>query len=115
MSAIIGGVGGINQTQIRALIAYSSIGHIGWLLTGILGGFLPFCVYLCIYITISLCLFLSLWQDNFKAHIYLAGLKATEFSKVGVLVSLLSLGGLPPILGFTSKLIIIIRIRCLEI
>ncbi|MGL5141562.1 MAG: proton-conducting transporter membrane subunit [Acinetobacter baumannii] len=28
-SRIIGGIGGINQTQLRALIAYSSIGHLG--------------------------------------------------------------------------------------
>jgi NADH:ubiquinone oxidoreductase subunit 2 (subunit N) len=29
ISSLIGGVGGINQTQVRAIIAYSSIGHIG--------------------------------------------------------------------------------------
>ena len=28
-SSLVGGVGGINQTQVRALIAYSSIGHLG--------------------------------------------------------------------------------------
>jgi len=114
-SAIIGGVGGINQTQIRALIAYSSIGHIGWLLIGILGGFLPFCTYLLIYITISLCLFSRLWQDNLKSHVYLNGLRKVHEKKAGVLVSLLSLGGLPPMLGFTSKLIVTIRTVCLRI
>ncbi|MCB4744256.1 MAG: hypothetical protein LGB07_01160 [Sulfurovum sp.] len=31
-SSLLGGVGGINQTQIRALLAYSSIGHLGWIL-----------------------------------------------------------------------------------
>jgi len=115
LSAIIGGIGGINQTQIRALIAYSSIGHMGWLFTGILGGFLPFCTYLCIYITISLCLFFRLWQDDLKTHVYFSRLKNTQEKKAGVLVSLLSLGGLPPILGFTSKLIIIIRTIYLSI
>lgn len=30
-SSLVGGIGGINQTQIRAILAYSSVGHLGWI------------------------------------------------------------------------------------
>jgi len=108
LSAIIGGVGGINQTQIRALIAYSSIGHIGWLSVRILGGLSAFYTYFIIYLLISLCLFRSLWQNELKFQMSLTNLKGISISKARVIICLLRLAGLPPMLGFTSKFIVII-------
>nr|YP_003162823.1 NADH dehydrogenase subunit 2 [Oncomelania hupensis robertsoni]ABS87690.1 NADH dehydrogense subunit 2 [Oncomelania hupensis robertsoni]AEP39056.1 NADH dehydrogenase subunit 2 [Oncomelania hupensis hupensis] len=107
-SSIIGGVGGMNQTQLRALIAYSSIGHLGWMLFAILHSSWAMKVYLSIYITISICIFLSLWYANTST---MGAMKTPVTNILGLgstLIMFLSLGGLPPMLGFISKWAVIV-------
>lgn len=107
-SRIIGGIGGINQTQLRALIAYSSIGHLGWILFAVLHRSWAIKTYLGIYITISVCIFLRLWYAN----VGLMGAIKTPVTNIlglgSTLIMFLSLGGLPPILGFISKWVVIV-------
>nr|YP_011002937.1 NADH dehydrogenase subunit 2 [Optediceros sp.]WPR14855.1 NADH dehydrogenase subunit 2 [Optediceros sp.] len=104
-SALIGGLGGMNQTQLRSLLAYSSIGHLGWIV------FVCFCsswamkVYLIIYISISIGLFMNLWYANFDSMKNLNKF-IENFNIMSLLVMLLSLGGLPPMLGFISKWVV---------
>lgn len=59
-SSIVGGVGGVNQTQVRRLLAYSSISHLGWMVFGLIHSYEVIKLYFGIYILISLCVFLSL-------------------------------------------------------
>nr|AEP39095.1 NADH dehydrogenase subunit 2 [Oncomelania hupensis hupensis] len=107
-SSIIGGIGGMNQTQLRALIAYSSIGHLGWMLFAVLHSSWAMKTYLGIYITISVCIFLSLWYAN----VGLMGAMKTPVTNIlglgSTLIMFLSLGGLPPMLGFISKWVVIV-------
>uniref|UniRef100_A0AB39CC39 NADH-ubiquinone oxidoreductase chain 2 n=1 Tax=Bursa sp. TaxID=3160658 RepID=A0AB39CC39_9CAEN len=106
-SALVGGFGGMNQTQIRALLAYSSIGHLGWILFALVHGEWVMKVYLGIYIIISLCMFVSLWFSDSSTMKDLSNLKSSSFVQVGIMLMLLSLGGLPPLLGFISKWLVI--------
>nr|YP_010690948.1 NADH dehydrogenase subunit 2 [Lambis lambis]WBU92599.1 NADH dehydrogenase subunit 2 [Lambis lambis]WBU92612.1 NADH dehydrogenase subunit 2 [Lambis lambis] len=106
-SSIMGGVGGMNQTQIRALLAYSSIGHLGWIVFSVMYSDWAMKVYLGIYVFISICVFISLWYmdlSNMKSLVKFNQKKALE---TGIMVMLLSLGGLPPLLGFISKWLVV--------
>ena len=107
-SRLAGGFGGLNQTQVRALLAYSSIGHIGWILFGLSSSERTIKIYFMIYVAISICVFLSLWASDSGN---LKNLRALRNSNWGgpftFILILLSLGGLPPLLGFISKWIVI--------
>nr|ASU96556.1 NADH dehydrogenase subunit 2 [Korotnewia korotnewi] len=106
-SSLIGGVGGLNQTQVRALIAYSSIGHLGWIMFAMLHSSWSMKIYLSIYILISLSLFVNLWYSNLML-IKNSITSYKNMSSMGsTLIMLLSLGGLPPMLGFISKWLVI--------
>nr|APH08706.1 NADH dehydrogenase subunit 2 [Pygmaeconus traillii] len=106
-SSITGGLGGMNQTQIRALLAYSSIGHLGWMMYASIHGEWALKTYLSIYVLISFSLFLSLWLNNLMNSKVINNLKDSKLMYVNIIVILLSLGGLPPLLGFISKWVVI--------
>nr|YP_009509802.1 NADH dehydrogenase subunit 2 [Cominella adspersa]AXF46418.1 NADH dehydrogenase subunit 2 [Cominella adspersa] len=106
-STLIGGVGGINQTQIRALLAYSSISHLGWMTFAILHSEWGMKVYLSIYVLISISLFMSLWYSDSGSMKNINNLKTSSSMQISVMLLLLSLGGLPPLLGFISKWVVI--------
>nr|AXA45263.1 NADH dehydrogenase subunit 2 [Cochlespira sp. MNHN IM 2013-19079] len=106
-SSLLGGIGGMNQTQIRALLAYSSIGHLGWMLFATLHGEWVMKAYLMIYILISLSMFTSLWLSDSGSMKNINNLKTSNFMQLSVMLLLLSLGGLPPLLGFISKWLVI--------
>nr|WMX20480.1 NADH dehydrogenase subunit 2 [Potamopyrgus kaitunuparaoa] len=106
-SSFVGGFGGMNQTQLRALVAYSSIGHLGWMLFAILHSSWAMKVYLSIYILISFCIFMGLWYSNLSAVKTLNSSLSNTLSMSSIMVMFLSLGGLPPMLGFVSKWIVI--------
>lgn len=104
LGSLIGGVGGINQSQIRVLIAYSSIGHIGWILVGLTFSFCIFCVYYVIYAitSSSLILFLKIYTQKNVGLSRFSHISPFTIFVFGSL--LLSLGGIPPFLGFFGKL-----------
>ena len=102
-SRLIGGIGGINQTQVRALLAYSSIGHLGWIVFAILQRSWAIKTYFIIYVLISFCVFISLWYRNFSFIKNSKSLVRLRYLSLPVLIILLSLAGLPPLLGFIPK------------
>jgi len=108
ISAFIGCVGMLNQTSLRKLFAYSSITHISWILLNQLNNyfnwFLYFIIYSCIILTISY----SIINKNLSSIHSLKILK-TKINILAFFISLMSLGGLPPFLGFLPKWAIIIR------
>ena len=111
-SRLIGGLGGINQTQLRAILAYSSIGHLGWIIFAACHSFSGMKVYFLIYIFISLTVFSAIWTLNTPNTKRLTRL--TVFHPVSlnaVMVILLSLAGLPPLVGFISKWIVLLVSR----
>nr|YP_010890372.1 NADH dehydrogenase subunit 2 [Stenothyra glabra]USN91690.1 NADH dehydrogenase subunit 2 [Stenothyra glabra] len=106
-SSLMGGVGGMNQTQLRALVAYSSIGHLGWILYAVMHSSWAMKSYFSIYVIISVCIFVSLWYSNMNSMKNMNSRLSNLLSMNSVLLMFLSLGGLPPLLGFISKWIVI--------
>nr|AAO21670.1 NADH subunit 2 [Oxyzygonectes dovii]ABO13997.1 NADH dehydrogenase subunit 2 [Oxyzygonectes dovii] len=107
-STLIGGWGGLNQTQLRKILAYSSIAHLGWM-TLILQ-FSPSLTLLALltYIIMTFSLFLT-FKMNHSTNITSL---SSSWAKAPALTSifpfiLLSLGGLPPLTGFLPKWMIL--------
>nr|AXF46457.1 NADH dehydrogenase subunit 2 [Penion lineatus] len=107
-SALVGGLGGMNQTQVRALLAYSSIGHLGWMTFATLHSEWTMKMYLGIYVLISISLFMSLWYSDSGNMKNINNLKGSGSMQLTIMLLLLSLGGLPPLLGFISKWLVIV-------
>nr|AUW54708.1 NADH dehydrogenase subunit 2 [Rhinichthys cataractae] len=108
MSTLVGGWGGLNQTQLRKVLAYSSIAHMGWMI--IILQYAPQLTLLALltYIFMTSAAFLTLKTSSATKVDTLA----TIWSKSPVLttttaLTLLSLGGLPPLTGFMPKWLIL--------
>nr|ATZ70149.1 NADH dehydrogenase subunit 2 [Conus maioensis] len=106
-SALVGGMGGLNQTQIRALLAYSSIGHLGWMTFAMLHSEWCMKLYLFIYLSITTSLFVSLWFMDSSAMKNVSSLKYFKIYYLVIMLLLLSISGLPPLLGFVSKWLVV--------
>nr|AES86254.1 NADH dehydrogenase subunit 2 [Tupaia belangeri]AES86267.1 NADH dehydrogenase subunit 2 [Tupaia belangeri]AES86280.1 NADH dehydrogenase subunit 2 [Tupaia belangeri] len=107
-SILIGGWGGLNQTQLRKIMAYSSIAHMGWMIA-ILPYSIPATILnLVIYILTTTAVFMILNLNNTTTTLSLSQLwNSTPFLTTMLMILLLSLGGLPPLTGFLPKWIII--------
>nr|YP_010956511.1 NADH dehydrogenase subunit 2 [Zalieutes elater]WMY89604.1 NADH dehydrogenase subunit 2 [Zalieutes elater]BAI77067.1 NADH dehydrogenase subunit 2 [Zalieutes elater] len=108
MSALIGGWGGLNQTQLRKVMAYSSIAHLGWMVL-VLQFSPPLAkLTLALYIIMTAAIFLVLKLNNSKNINALASTWAkTPAITASAPLILLSLGGLPPLTGFMPKWLIL--------
>nr|BCL84908.1 NADH dehydrogenase subunit 2 [Nodularia douglasiae biwae] len=106
ISALWGGIGGLNQTDIRSLLTYSSIGHTGWMLASINSNYIILIAYLMTYILINASIYAFLSKEHIKSHKQLFSSK--EPLKYFILsITILSLGGLPPLMGFIMKLLVL--------
>nr|AIY61568.1 NADH dehydrogenase subunit 2 [Prorhinotermes canalifrons] len=107
-SVIVGSIGGLNQTSMRKILTYSSINHTGWMLAALITGESLWAVYFVIYSTlvITVTSILNLSKASFINQILMTS-KTTTLTKFMMFTSLLSLGGLPPFLGFLPKWITI--------
>jgi len=112
-SMILGAVAAIGQKNIKRLLAYSSIGHIGYALagvaTGMISGYESAIVYIVIYVVMNLgafsCLYLLKKDGEYKENISdLSGIsKKHPILALSFLVILFSLAGIPPLGGFFAK------------
>ena len=112
-SMILGAVAAIGQKNIKRLLAYSSIGHIGYALagvaTGVISGYESAIVYISIYVVMNLgafsCLYLLKKDGEYKENISdLSGIsKKHPMLAISFLVILFSLAGIPPLGGFFAK------------
>nr|QIZ12668.1 NADH dehydrogenase subunit 2 [Acanthopleura echinata] len=111
MSSFFGGVGGINQTSIRSLLAYSSILHNGWMLAASLISTEVVLVYFLLYsfILISV-LFLFLTEEIKNNMQFFSIFLWKDFSRSYLSLMILSLGGMPPLLGFFSKWLVVSKL-----
>uniref|UniRef100_UPI0030E1A6A2 NADH dehydrogenase subunit 2 n=1 Tax=Synelmis amoureuxi TaxID=3053537 RepID=UPI0030E1A6A2 len=105
LGAIVGGIGGINQTQLRPLLAYSSIGHMAWILAISPSSSSLSITYFLIYLIIILSIMLPLTYLSISSSNQTSTLShQPKWFQILLLMSLLSLGGLPPLTGFIPKL-----------
>ena len=110
ISAIIGAISGINQTSIRKILAFSSISHLGWITRIIYFNSRLWLNYFLIYCFTRFILCFSFWFLNINYFSQLTSVKNIN-EKFMIFINLLSLGGLPPLLGFLPKWIAIIIVR----
>nr|QXT45760.1 NADH dehydrogenase subunit 2 [Leucrocuta aphrodite] len=108
LSALAGSLGGFNQTSLRKIMAYSSINHLGWMLAATLLGESYWLTYFLFYsfLSLSVVLVFNLFQLSHINQIFSLPTSNPIF-KLALFCNLLSLGGLPPFLGFLPKWIII--------
>nr|ACC93885.1 NADH dehydrogenase subunit 2 [Percina caprodes] len=107
-STLVGGWGGLNQTQLRKILAYSSIAHLGWMILVL--QFSPSLTLLTLLtyfiMTISTFLVFKLSKSTNINMLATSWAKAPALTALAPLV-LLSLGGLPPLTGFMPKWLIL--------
>nr|APQ47181.1 NADH dehydrogenase subunit 2 [Anolis sp. Z SP-2016] len=108
LSSMVGGWGGLNQTQTRKIMAFSSVSHLGWMMTvaSIMTNILI--LNLMIYLIMTATMFHLLILSKAKT------IKDTTTSwtlsptlVTIIMLTLLSLGGLPPLTGFMPKWLIL--------
>lgn len=112
-SMVLGAFAAIGQTNIKRLMAYSSIGHVGFALVGLAAnnneGIAGLLIYLAIYVAMTLGAFacvLSMRRGtkNVEEISELAGLAKTDLRLASILALLMfSLAGIPPLAGFWAK------------
>ena len=112
-SMILGAVAAISQKNIKRLLAYSSIGHIGYALAGVatgnISGYQSAIVYISIYVIMNIgifsCLYLLKKDGEYKENISdLSGVsKKHPLLAISFLIILFSLAGIPPLGGFFAK------------
>nr|YP_009441292.1 NADH dehydrogenase subunit 2 [Gobiomorus maculatus]ATN23291.1 NADH dehydrogenase subunit 2 [Gobiomorus maculatus] len=107
-STLVGGWGGLNQTQLRKVLAYSSIAHLGWMMLIIQFSPSLTLLALLLYFVMTFSAFLTFKATNSTTINALA----TSWTKAPIVTAmlpmvLLSLGGLPPLTGFMPKWLIL--------
>nr|YP_009862136.1 NADH dehydrogenase subunit 2 [Columba hodgsonii]QKV10069.1 NADH dehydrogenase subunit 2 [Columba hodgsonii] len=107
-SAALGGWMGLNQTQTRKILAFSSISHMGWMaaITIYNPNLTLLTFYLYILMTASVFLTLNTTK-TLKLATMMTSWTKTPMLNAALMVTLLSLAGLPPLTGFLPKWLII--------
>ncbi len=116
-SMVIGSLGALRQTDLKRLMAYSTINHVGFMLMGLIpgseDGITAICIYLIFYLSMNLGVFLfilNMQRDNVNVTSIkdLSGLyKSQPIMATCLSVILFSMAGIPPLAGFIGKLIIL--------
>nr|AAT91078.1 NADH dehydrogenase subunit 2 [Anablepsoides compressus] len=108
LSILMGGWGGLNQTQLRKILGYSSVAHLGWMI--LIMQYLPSLTFLAFmtYIILTFSMFLTFWYNQATTinALSTSWTKTPYLSAITPLI-LLSLGGLPPLTGFLPKWMIL--------
>nr|AFP52841.1 NADH dehydrogenase subunit 2 [Eretmochelys imbricata] len=107
-SALIGGWNGLNQTQLRKIMAFSSIAHLGWMATILTLS--PKLMLLTFYtytiMTSTMFLMIKLLETNKISVMMTSWTKLPTMNTLMMLI-LMSLAGLPPLTGFMPKWLIL--------
>nr|WGO57496.1 NADH dehydrogenase subunit 2 [Perisphaerus sp. 2 ZQW-2023b] len=114
-SVIIGAIGGLNQISLRKIITYSSINHLGWLLIAMKLNENMWVSYFLIYSLLTSTVISIIYSTQISLINQILQLTSNKIIKLLMFSSLLSLGGLPPFLGFLPKWIIIQMLMMNEI
>nr|YP_009917962.1 NADH dehydrogenase subunit 2 [Colobocentrotus mertensii]QLM02010.1 NADH dehydrogenase subunit 2 [Colobocentrotus mertensii]BAD67413.1 NADH dehydrogenase subunit 2 [Colobocentrotus mertensii] len=104
ISILVGGWGGLNQTQVRKILAFSSIGNMGWIVITSVYSVNAAIVMLIIYLIINTTIFLLFDYLSVPTlgHLNITS-QLSPISVALIILIILSLGGLPPLTGFILK------------
>nr|ARH55099.1 NADH dehydrogenase subunit 2 [Negastrius sabulicola] len=103
-SMIISGIMGVNQISLRKILAYSSINHMGWMVSTMMIMETVWFYYFAVYtlISINIVLMLKTWKIFFLNQLY-QSMNSNMMTKMFFILNFLSLSGIPPFLGFMPK------------
>nr|AAL72026.1 NADH dehydrogenase subunit 2 [Anolis punctatus] len=108
LSSMVGGWSGMNQTQTRKIMAYSSIAHLGWMMVVASIATNILTMTLLIYLMMTTTMFSSLILSKSKTiQDTMITWTASPTLTIAMMMTLLSLGGLPPLTGFLPKWLIL--------
>nr|QGW14872.1 NADH dehydrogenase subunit 2 [Plodia interpunctella] len=107
LNSIIGAIGGLNQTSLRKLMTFSSINNLSWMLMSIMISENLWIFYLFIYTFIisMMCFFFHMLNLFYINQLFFFNMN--YILKIFFFMNFLSLGGLPPFIGFFPKWIVI--------
>nr|YP_010583743.1 NADH dehydrogenase subunit 2 [Sepia elegans]UXN83939.1 NADH dehydrogenase subunit 2 [Sepia elegans] len=108
LSTLVASVMILNQTNLQLIITYSSISHLGWMLSTIMINSSMTLVYFISYTIISLPLMILL--NNYSNNYLFTLTHKNKMNKLMMPSLILSLAGLPPLLGFITKLLMLISL-----
>lgn len=103
LRVILGRLIGFNQTSLQLILAYSSISHIGWILTSMIININLWLIYFLIYRFLNSILIIIFNFIKIFHLIQIFSSKFYSYLNYFIFLNLLSLGGLPPFLGFLPK------------
>nr|QNV49137.1 NADH dehydrogenase subunit 2 [Drino sp. PH-2020] len=104
LSTLIGSLGGLNQTSLRKLMAYSSINHLGWMLISMYSNNTLWMTYFMFYsfLSFSMIFLFNMFKISYINQLFSLFFHS-KIMKFFLFFNLLSLGGLPPFMGFLPK------------
>nr|AVC05151.1 NADH dehydrogenase subunit 2 [Eurycea chamberlaini] len=108
LSIILGGWGGLNQPQLRKIMAFSSTAHLGWMTAVLIYSPQLVILNLMLYLMMTVAMFLMMLNLS-STNINKMATSWTKNSSLApmVMIILMSLGGLPPTSGFLPKWLIL--------
>nr|YP_010024761.1 NADH dehydrogenase subunit 2 [Neurothemis fulvia]QOQ35064.1 NADH dehydrogenase subunit 2 [Neurothemis fulvia] len=107
LSTLIGSAGGLNQNSVRKVMAYSSISHLGWMLSAMLISNSLWVIYFMVYSLMNMAVVYLFHSHSIHSISQSYFIKHNPALKFTMMISMLSLAGLPPFLGFMPKWLVI--------
>nr|YP_010287559.1 NADH dehydrogenase subunit 2 [Sinomphisa plagialis]UKT61890.1 NADH dehydrogenase subunit 2 [Sinomphisa plagialis] len=107
MNAIIGAIGGLNQTSLRKLMAFSSINNLSWMISSMMISENLWMFYFIFYSFLISIMFFLFYSFNMFFINQLFFNNINYMIKLSIFINFLSIGGLPPFIGFFPKWIVI--------
>nr|YP_009732614.1 NADH dehydrogenase subunit 2 [Celypha flavipalpana]QHS71333.1 NADH dehydrogenase subunit 2 [Celypha flavipalpana] len=107
INVIIGAIGGLNQTSLRKLLAFSSINNLGWMMSSIMISENLWLFYFFFYSFLNsiMCFMFFMLNIHFINQLFIINLN--NMIKMSLMINFFSLGGLPPFIGFFPKWMVI--------
>nr|UPL65195.1 NADH dehydrogenase subunit 2 [Valleriola javanica] len=103
MSTVMGAIGGMNQTSLRKILAYSSISHSSWMLACMKFESYTWIMYFMVYSTITAMLTMTFNKKSMFYINQMNNMTNTTSEKMLMMTTMLSMGGMPPFMGFIPK------------
>nr|YP_009045195.1 NADH dehydrogenase subunit 2 [Athyma kasa]AHA03520.1 NADH dehydrogenase subunit 2 [Athyma kasa] len=106
-NVLIGVIGSFNQTSLRKLMAFSSINNLGWMISSMIISENLWLIYFIFYsiFTFIMCFLFYIINTFFISQLFFFNMNF--LIKISIMINFLSLGGLPPFLGFFPKWLVI--------
>lgn len=107
--ALVGSIGGLSQNSLRKILVFSSVVHLGWILVAIVLSNLLWMAYFFLYSLIlsSIIILLNITQSHTLNNL---AYQTRYYNTILAILTLMSLGGLPPFTGFLPKILVTLRL-----